>query len=151
MMRLARRVYFYIEPEVAGGLGANTMMDRSLHPPIVTNLHYQFDGWPGDVLLESFPCFVVTECAKQKLQAAQLVGATFEEAEVTTSEQFRELYPNRQLPKFVWLRVEGKPGQDDFGTTPDGRLVVSERALEVLQSLGISQALVTEFALWPSG
>ena len=34
--------YFYIQPEVAGGLGKNTVMDRSVHPPIVSRLHYEF-------------------------------------------------------------------------------------------------------------
>ena len=137
--------HFYIEPEVAGGLGKNTVMNRSVHPPIVSKLHYHFDGWLGDVLLETFPCFIVIELAKQKLQAAQLTGARFDEVEVTTSEQFQELYPTRQLPKFVWLRVEGTAGQDDFGTAPDGRLVVSERTLALLRELGISHASSTEF------
>jgi hypothetical protein len=31
--------YHSIEPEVAGGLGANTIMDRTVHPPVVTKLH----------------------------------------------------------------------------------------------------------------
>jgi hypothetical protein len=90
--------YFYIEPEVAGGLGKNTVMDRSIHPPIVTKLHYHFDGWLGDVLLESFPCFVITDFAKRKIQSGELTGARFDEVEVTTSEQFHELYPAKQLP-----------------------------------------------------
>jgi len=72
--------YYYIEPEVAGGLGNDTVMNRSVHPPVVTKLHYQFDGWLGDVLLESSPCFIVTELAKQKLQDARLTGATFDES-----------------------------------------------------------------------
>lgn len=137
--------YFYIEPEVAGGLGKNAVMNRGVHPPIVSKLHYHFDGWLGDVLLETFPCFIVTELAKQKLQAGQLTGARFDEVEVTISEQFQELYPTRQLPQFVWLKVEGTTGQDDFGTAPDGRLVVSEGALRLLRELGISHASVTEF------
>jgi hypothetical protein len=137
--------YFYVEPEVAGGLGENTVMNSNVHPPLISRLHYHFDGWLGDVLLESFPSFIVTEVAKQKLQSAAVTGAKFDEVEVTTSEQFQELYPNRPLPKFVWLRVEGKPGRDDFGMAEDGRLVVSEKVLEALQDLGISHALVTEF------
>jgi hypothetical protein len=135
--------YFYVEPEVAGALGKDTVMDRSVHPPVVSKLHYHFDGWLGDVLLESFPSFIVTEYAKPELESAGLTGAQFDDVEVTTSDQFKEIYPGRQLPKFVWLRVVGKPGQEDFGSAPDGRLVVSERALEVLQGLGIPNALVT--------
>lgn len=137
--------YFYVEPEVAGGLGQNTVINRNVHPPIVSKLHYHFDGWLGNLLLESFPCFIVTESARQKIQSAGFTGIEFDQVEITKSEQFQELYPNRQLPEFVWLKVNGKPGQHDFGIAPDARLVVSERALKVLRELGISQALVTDF------
>jgi hypothetical protein len=137
--------YFYIQPEVAGGLGENTVMDRSVHPPIVSKLHYEFDGWGGDVLLRSFPCLIVTEDAKKKLQSVGLTGMRFDKVEVTISELFQELFPDRQLPKFVWLKVDGRPGQNDFGFVQNARLVISERALEVLKGLGISNALVTPY------
>lgn len=137
--------YFYIEPEVAGGLGENTVIDPSVHPPIISKLHYEFDGWLGDLLLETFPCFIVTKDAKRKLQSIGATGIRFDEVEITTSEMFRGLYPNRQLPEFFWLQIQGKPGQDDFGIADDLGLVISERALEVLRELGISNALVTPF------
>ncbi len=120
-------------------------MDRSVHPPIVSKLHYEFDGWPDDALLTSFPCFIVTETAKKKLQSVGPTGIRFDEVEVTTSGFFQDCYPNRQLPKFVWLQVVGIPGEDDFGIAQNHRLVVSERALKVLEGLGISNALVTPF------
>lgn len=78
--------YFFIQPEVAGGIGENTMMDRSVHPPIVSRLHYELDGWPDDVLLRTFPCLIVTEGAKRKLQSVGLTGVRFDKVEVTTSE-----------------------------------------------------------------
>ncbi len=137
--------FFYIEPEVSGGLGKNTMMNRAVHPPVVSKLHYHFDGWLGDVLLESFPSFIVTEGAKQQLQALGATGMQFDDVEVTTSDQFRQLHPDQQMPKFVWLRVEGQPGQEDLGAALDGRLVVSERTLEMFQRQGIANALVTPF------
>ena len=137
--------YFYIEPEVAGGLGKNTELYCGVHPPIVSRLHYHFDGWLGDQLLETFPCFIVTEFMEQKLRETGFTGMRFDQVEITVSEQFQELYPDQQLPKFVWLRVEGTAGEDDFGTAPDGRLIASERALDYLRQLGISHALVSEF------
>ena len=137
--------YFYIEPEVAGGLGDNIVMDRRVHTPIVSRLHYEFDGWLGDVLLEGFPCFIVTEDAKGKPQSVGATGIKFDKVEVTTSGFFQDVHPNRQLPKFVWLQIDGKPGQDDFGIARDLRLVISERALKVLKGLGISNALLTDY------
>lgn len=138
--------YFYVEPEVAGGLGKNTIMDRNVHPPLVSKLHYEFDGWLGDVLLESFPSFIITEGAREKLKEHGISGASFDIAEVSRSGQFDELNPHRDLPRFDWLKVEGEAGRDDFGIACDGRLVVSERALELLKDLGISNALITQFA-----
>ena len=135
--------YFYVEPEVSGELGANTVINRSVHPPIVKHLHYQFDGWLGDVLLESFPSFVVTDDARRNLENSHVTGARFADVEITTSDQFRELYPKRQLPTFAWLQVVGVASHDDFGTAADGRLIVSNRALEVLQQLELSNALIS--------
>jgi len=134
--------YFCVEPEVAGGLGKNTVMDRGVHPPVVLSLHYEFDGWLGDVLLETFPSFIITEEAKLKLEHVGFTGVRFDEAEITMSETFRDLYPNQLLPRFVWLRPDGKAGREDFGTAPNGKLVVSERALQALKELGIPNAIV---------
>jgi len=134
--------YFYVEPEVAGELGERTKMDCSVHPPIVKGLHYQFEGWLGDAILESFPAFIVTEEAKESLLAMGATGATFDDVDVTITDQFEELYPNRKLPPFTWLKPEGKAGQDDIGAAADGRIVVSQRVLEVLCNLGIPNALV---------
>lgn len=134
--------FFYVEPEVAGGLGENTVLDRSTHPPVVIRLHYYFGGRPKGVLLETFPCFIVTEAARQALQKSGATGARFDTVEVTRSPVFDELHPGAQLPPFVWLRPEGEPGRDDIATTEDGRLVVSARVLELLWKLGIANALV---------
>src|SRR5260370_37886947 len=126
--------YFYIEPEVAGSSeGDNSVMDRSVHPPIVSRLHYEIAGWDGDVLLESFPAFIVTEDAMNNLmESGATTGARFADVEITTTYPFRELYPDTKLPKFVWLQVTGRAGHDDFGLAADLRLVISERALDVL-------------------
>lgn len=137
--------FFYIEPEVAGGLGEQTVMDESAHPPQVSQLGYCFEGWLGDVLLESFPCFIVTAAAKNELQKLGATGARFDSVEITKSEEFDELYPGVQLPEFVWLRPEGKPGRDDIATVEDGRLVVSARVRELLEKMGIANALVEPY------
>ena len=137
--------YFSVEPEVAGGIGERTILDVSVHPPIVSKLHYEIEGWPEDAILEGFPVFIVTEAVKRGLIESRLTGAAFAEAEVTTSENFREFYPDRQLPPFVWLKPIGRAGRDDFGTTSKGYLVVSERALDVLRKFGIENALVSPF------
>ncbi|HEY6259210.1 MAG TPA: hypothetical protein VIY51_25815, partial [Xanthobacteraceae bacterium] len=112
---------------------------------VVIHLHYQFDGWLGDVLLTSFPSFIVTEDAKNKLLKSGVTGVRFDEVEVTTSDVFEEIYPGRRLPRFAWLQVVGRPGQDDFGIAANRRLVMSERALDLLKELQLSHAQIEPF------
>jgi hypothetical protein len=139
--------YFYVEPEVAGGLGNNTVMDSSRHPPIVSRLHYQIDGWAGDAILESFPIFIVTEGAKESLLQIGATGAAFADVEVTVSDKFEDLQPGQKFPVFAWLKPSGKAGQDDIGATVGGRLVLSQRALDALSRLGTSNARIEAFGI----
>jgi hypothetical protein len=144
--------YHIVEPEVAGGWGENTVADSSTHPPRVSKLHYRFDGWLGDAILESFPCYIATEEAKRKIETIGATGVQFADVEVSVSEQFKDLYGDRQIPKFRWLQILGKAGQDDFGIlpAPDLRLVISDRILEALRQLGISHATIQPFKAPPS-
>ena len=107
--------YYLIEPEVAGGIGEHSVIDRSSGKMIVRKLHYVFEDWGGDVVLTSCPCLIVTESAKRKLQSVGLTGLRFDEVEITTSELFDELYPNRLPPELAWLQTVGKPGHDGLG------------------------------------
>ncbi|WJI76002.1 MULTISPECIES: hypothetical protein [unclassified Mesorhizobium] len=137
--------YFYIEPDVAGGLGPHTILDPSVHPPMVSKLHHVVEGWTGDVLVTTFPCNLVTEDAQHALQKIGFSGATFADAEVTTSEEFHEDQPGQELPPFVWLKVDGKAGRDDFGVAASYLLVISKRVLDLLESLGIPFAVVEPY------
>jgi len=109
--------YFKIRPNVAGGIGENTVLDRSVHPPIVSKLHY----------------------------VVGFSGATFADAEVTISEECQEDQPELELPPFVWLKVNGKAGRDDFGIAIPFRLVISKRILDFLESLGIPFAVIEPY------
>lgn len=65
-------VFYQLDPEVAGGLGTNTEMSTDTRSPVVSRLHYEFEGWLGDALLTTFPCFIATRAA---CQALELLGA----------------------------------------------------------------------------
>ena len=39
--------FYYLEPEVSGGIGDSTILDTSVHPPIVSALEYEFEDWLG--------------------------------------------------------------------------------------------------------
>jgi len=139
--------YYKLYPEVAGGFGENAVLaDPHARPPLVTRFHYEFYGWSGDPLLTTVVCFIVVESLKKNILALEATGVTFGDVEVSTSEEFEELYPNVKLPKFVWLRVSGKAGKDDFGLSSDHRLVVSQRILDLLKDAGMSHCDISEFS-----
>ena len=135
-----------LEPEVAGELGDDTVIDRSAHPPRVSELHYVLTGWLGDELLESFPCYIVTERVADALQRAGLTGCTFDAVKLEVSNQFRELYLDRHVPMFRWLRITGRAFVDDFAMSDDHLLVVSDRALAILKQFTLSECDIEDAA-----
>lgn len=134
--------FYEFEPEVAGQLGAQTVMDTTTHPPVVSALEYQFDGWLGSDILTAFPCYIVTEPLYHRLHAAPLHGYTFDTVHVTRSTLFDDLYPQRSLPVFFWLKVHGQPHRDDMGVTEDGRLIISSATLALLREWNITHCAV---------
>jgi hypothetical protein len=137
--------FFVLEPEVAGGFGPDTTLDRSVHPPRPIVFNYEFDGWLGDPIVETVASFIVTLPLKEKLERAHASGIKFGDVVVTTSDEFEVFHPNEVLPKFVWMQVLGSPGHDDFGLSADHRLVVSERMLELLKAAGMAHCDIGPF------
>ncbi|MBU0865710.1 MAG: hypothetical protein KJ789_13575 [Alphaproteobacteria bacterium] len=135
-------MFYYLEPEVAGGLGPKSETHRDDGKLVVTRLNYEFDGWLGDALLETTPCFIVTDEARQFIDRAALTGVSFSDVEITRSGLFTDLYGEKALPHFWWMIVEGEPGADDFGMSSELRLVSSERALSILRQVGLMHAVV---------
>jgi hypothetical protein len=137
--------YFILDPEVAGSLGPRSVVNTTVHPPTVTKLHFVVDAWLGDDIVQSFPCYLVTEELKSRLKAITPSGLEFASAEITPADNFEELNRGRKLPKLSWMKVIGSPGSDDLGLTSDARLVVSERILGEMRHLQIDRCEVKQF------
>lgn len=138
--------YYHLYPEVAAQLGSRTKMDVTTGIPVVSHLHYAFYGWLGDDLMTTFPCYVVTVRLADALRGSGLTGFEFREIEVTASSEFRELYPKKKPPECVWLYINGKAGEDDFGIAGQGDLIVAETALDLLKTFKIKYC---EISKWP--
>jgi hypothetical protein len=139
-------IFYSIYPEVPGGLGEETILDRSIHPPMVTFLHFKFDGWLGGDLITTFPCYLVSENLSKALCSGNLSGfeVTDKDLKITISEQFRELYPDRNIPKFYRLKIVGKAKENDFGLDEGNKLIISQRALDVLKKFSLSDSEIEE-------
>lgn len=133
-----------IEPEVSGGLGVETELDNSLHPPLITKLHIEFEGWLGNDILEIFPCFLISETLKIKINNAELTGIKFDQVIVTKSHHFVETYPNKDLPTFYWAKINGQLEKNDFAIDDENRLVISDLAFKILSEFNIANALIEE-------
>lgn len=136
---------YVIRPEVSGELGPLTEMDTSTHPPAVTRLNYEFSGWMGDDIVETFPAYIVTATLAEAIGTSRLSGVRIDDVIVTKNPQFEEFFPDiaLSLPHWYWLRPVGDPHESDFWQDEAGRLVVSESALSVLRRFHISNAEVT--------
>ena len=133
--------YWRMSPEVAGELAEGTRMDTTVHPPRVTRLHHRLEGWLGDDIVECFPCFLVTERLAKPLESSGLTGFQLDDVETSKSPEFKEMYPDRQLPNFRWLKVTAvQPKEADFRLTHDHRLEVSDAALALLRTVQIDHA-----------
>ena len=137
--------YYVLDPDVAGRLGSRTQMDSTVHPPVVKRLHYELEGWLGDDLVQSFPCYLVTKKLQATLTAIHPTGLSFAVADVSASETFKDLNQEVKFPALTWLKVDGAPGKDDFGLTTDARLVVSDHVLQQMQTTQLSHCDVVEF------
>ncbi|MSS38725.1 hypothetical protein [Clostridium porci] len=143
--------YYIIEPEVAGEIGENTVYDNydaivnEKENPIISHLHFVFDGWLGDELLEVTPCFLVSERLKKEIELKGFSGCKFEDIEISYSDEFLELYPNRNIPVFyrlipqksLFIEDEGFFSQDmdDVMMSQKSYLVISENVKKLLNSM----------------
>jgi hypothetical protein len=132
--------YYYLQPALPGETGRNTVFDNSVHPPIIHKLEYVLDDIPEDVLFTSWPAYVISEEAKQALIKSGFTGMSFDEVEISKSYIYEENHGSKSPGKFSMLRIEGEAGRDDFGIGSEWRLVISERALDLLDNLGLPNA-----------
>lgn len=138
---------YILEPEIAGGWGEGTVADTSCHPPKVSKLTYEFEGWQGDDLLAAFPCFIVSRRLAGLIENATLIGYTLAPVAITKSELFMDLHPDRELPAFKWLQMDGSAGADDFFIDTRRRPVVSEAAFNIITQTNINHCEINKYRL----
>lgn len=129
--------YYLIEPEVPGQWADDIVVDRSTHPPEVKELSIVFDGWLGDDILEVFPSFIVTERLAEAMYESGLSGFEFRDVKISISEQFKDLYGEKELPRFLWLTLHREEARKDVALKEDGSLLLSERAMSVFKRFNL--------------
>ena len=138
--------FYRLRPEVPGGLGTRTQLDPATHPPTVTQLHFEFAGWDGDDLVESFPCYLISESLASALQVANLDGFGCKEVEVTLAPQFVAFFPEAasSLPQWVWLVPTGAPWHSDVWLDERAQLHGSDKFIDIVNRFNISHCEISE-------
>lgn len=138
---------YTLRAEVAGGLGAQSELDSSTNPPVVSRLHIDFVSWLGDDIVASFPCSIVTEALAKAIVDEGLTGAEFDEVTITKNPHFERFFADTAatLPEWKWLRPTGPPHDSDFWQDDQGVLIVSERALNVLRKFSLENCRIGRY------
>ncbi|WP_018351939.1 hypothetical protein [Longispora albida] len=127
-----------------GELGPGTVMDSTVHPPVVSALHYEIIDWLGDDLIESFPCYLASPRLARAIEESGLTGCHFASAQVAMSPQAQEPFSKAEVPRFRWLVIAGQIGQDDFAVTGQGQITVSAPALRLLRTFTLDYCGITD-------
>ncbi|MCR3721192.1 hypothetical protein LY15_003179 [Prauserella flava] len=136
--------YYSLEPAAPGELGDHVVMDTSVHPPRVTHAHLHLDGWLGDDLIESYPCYFISETLAATIENSELDHYELRDVEVTVSEDAPD-DERAAIPGIRWLFVTGTAGVNDLGTTAIGQLVVSDRGLAALQQGNLENCDIEDY------
>ena len=142
-------ILYFLEPEVSGGHGEHTIYGSQADIALegisgkVKYLHYEFEGWLGDDLLESTPAFIVSSKLEIELENSDLRDYKLEKCLITKSDEFKEMYPNKELPTFSRfiplgkIEIEGENFKNwsgnSFCLSPKGELVVTQEAMDFLK------------------
>jgi len=132
--------YYAIRADVPGRLAGETIWSLRAggHPDRV---YYIFECWPEADILKSLSVFLVSEKLAASLQVSKLTGFELKPCEGSKGEQFEIESPGRgDLPKYIWLDINGRATMDDFGTSREHRLVISERAFDFLKGFNLERA-----------
>lgn len=144
--------YYCLGPQAAGDLGDNSITgDLHERPPKVYKFHLQLERWPKDDLIDGFATYACTKRLAAALKASKLTGFELDKVEITFEKQFHiwaSLHEKETLPDFLWLKITGTAGVDDFGMIQGPcpmPLVVSERALRVMNGFNLTVCDVEEY------
>jgi hypothetical protein len=139
---------YRIHPEVPGGIGKNMDYDKTEVPWKITQLSVVFEGWLGGDLLKISTCYIVTDTLKEKIISANLTGIyNFVDFDLDYSLNFKNLYPNKILPKMHWMQLGSDVGKVDLAIGEKNKLFVSEKAMNVLKTVDLSDAEIQEIIL----
>lgn len=144
--------FFSLGPEAAGELGSNTLGNTKERPHRIDRLHLELTFWPEDDLIDAYT-YVCSRHLAEALKNSELTGFTLDQIfEVSQGDQFEisaNTHKGEKLPEYVWLKVTGRAGVDDFGLVQGPcalPLVVSQAALDLLMAFELKHCKIVLYS-----
>ncbi|MCL2089615.1 MAG: hypothetical protein FWH11_00055 [Micrococcales bacterium] len=145
-------MYYWLEAEVAGGFGDGIDYRYDRTPRVLPPMCYEFQGWDGGCIVTTSPVWIASDRLVHELRAREMTGLEFAgKVVVTRDPQWAEMRPDVQLPEWEWIIPRGVEHQDDFWLKESVWLAVSERALALIQELGIGSGMEFPEDVYPDG
>lgn len=94
--------YYWMRPEVAGGLGPRNDYNVSRTPSLIGTLHFEFVDWAGDDIVTTSGFWLVTRNLAAALKVSSLTGWQLDDVRLTFSDYWRQP-PCKEFP--VWRRL----------------------------------------------
>jgi hypothetical protein len=123
-------------------MGEGTVLDASVHPPIIHHVNFVLDSPPRDDIHTAFPCYFVSGRLGRHIAETGLTGVRVTELQVEMNGQYCETHPSDPVPEARLLSVYGRAQEADFGLDPGGNLIVSAAALEALRQFRLEECLI---------
>lgn len=139
--------FFHLRCEVPGGIGRETIYDKSIVPWKIQNLHMEFDGWLGAEIMKSQSALIVTKNL-QKAMGFNFTGIYgYEDLYISKSDKFEILQPGLKLPKFERLLVGNNAFNDDIAQTYFNKrynqLIISDNLRTFLNDFELGRFKIT--------
>ena len=122
---------FALDPQVAGELGENTVIDTSSHPPVVSHVDFVLDYPETDDLIQAFPVLLVSAEMADRLTAADVAGVALSGASVRPSEDCLAVYGAAGTGSYRRLEPVGTE-RDDCWLSNEFLICVSDRMMRIL-------------------
>jgi len=144
--------YLRLAAMIPGWIGEQSVSEVVDNREDFQKVHYVFDDYPTDCIVEHFGVYLITQGLKKALEEIEATGCEFHDVIVSRSDAYEghtSHIPDNSLPKFYWLKIVGEGGKDDIGRAePTLSIAVSERVFNEMKKFGLNDCIVYD---WPSG
>lgn len=142
--------FYHLSCEVPGGLGAQTVYDKSKIPWELKHLHLRFEGWLGAEILTAESAVVVSLGLSRALGFNYSGILGYQHFFLEKTDTYTRLQSNIELPEFERILIDDKIFIDDFalGKYNDhyNQLIISETARVLLNDYNLGNYRITKAA-----